>query len=572
MLEFLEAEVCHALNIRLPLLSNLTDLILTTLKPLLKNVTAEDVAASLYYLHLNTDDDARLLESETTEALPRYDAPVERPLLRKPLPESAKSSLDLNRYTVRGPPDQDPALPKRKPVMTVLEPQKVTSPTTPSNTRPMGPRPLLSETSLSRKPMPGVENRPPLGSYDHVQAPKTSSESSMSFRPQESSQNDRANGKGSTKSFSITLIRRDPSSGAQWNAGTVTGQPIYDGAPATRRAKKPFFDMSVHLMTPGYTQFHNRQLTAQAEAETIQLHHVRNDSNGATMLNTYAGFERKIHMGGRSSGGRPEMQHKRARSDFSTKNIPIHGSSEAFARGSREAATLGDDPGSFPTQSHGNGYMFLSPWGGSCQFSTGISGRSLKCKHYLPTPISAGGAATPPSASTISELRFNLPSSGVFNPSTSPKPAKPGNGDSRRFSVPKFGNIRDKLASPRERPQLPLGVDPTSYAAMYPSDNEETPNLPPRPGFPAYQRRSEDTRRDPNINSHSLDSDPISSPSDDDSSSRLDLSIGREKAGGGNRGKRAKLGKLIIYDEGFKMLDLVVAANMCIWWSVWEGV
>jgi hypothetical protein len=49
----------------------------------------------------------------------------------------------------------------------------------------------------------------------------------------------------------------------------------------------------------------------------------------------------------------------------------------------------------------------------------------------------------------------------------------------------------------------------------------------------------------------------------------LDLSIGQERAGGGNRGKRAKLGKLIIYDEGFKMLDLIVAANMGVWWSVW---
>ena len=52
---------------------------------------------------------------------------------------------------------------------------------------------------------------------------------------------------------------------------------------------------------------------------------------------------------------------------------------------------------------------------------------------------------------------------------------------------------------------------------------------------------------------------------------RLDLSLGREKAGGGNRGKRAKLGKLIIYDEGFKMLDLIVAANMGIWWAGWEA-
>lgn len=46
--------------------------------------------------------------------------------------------------------------------------------------------------------------------------------------------------------------------------------------------------------------------------------------------------------------------------------------------------------------------------------------------------------------------------------------------------------------------------------------------------------------------------------------------LGREKAGGGARGRRAKLGKLLVYDEGCKMLDLVVASNMGIWWQAWE--
>jgi len=50
----------------------------------------------------------------------------------------------------------------------------------------------------------------------------------------------------------------------------------------------------------------------------------------------------------------------------------------------------------------------------------------------------------------------------------------------------------------------------------------------------------------------------------------FDLTLGKEKAGGGTRGRRAKLGKLIIFDEGMKMLDLVVAANMGIWWGAWE--
>lgn len=53
---------------------------------------------------------------------------------------------------------------------------------------------------------------------------------------------------------------------------------------------------------------------------------------------------------------------------------------------------------------------------------------------------------------------------------------------------------------------------------------------------------------------------------------RLDLSLGQEMAGGGFGGKQAKLGKLIIDDEGFKMVDLLVAANLALWWRAYERV
>ena len=52
----------------------------------------------------------------------------------------------------------------------------------------------------------------------------------------------------------------------------------------------------------------------------------------------------------------------------------------------------------------------------------------------------------------------------------------------------------------------------------------------------------------------------------------MDLSLGQELAGGGFGGKQAKLGKLIIEEEGMKMLDLVVAANVGIWWKVYGRV
>lgn len=52
--------------------------------------------------------------------------------------------------------------------------------------------------------------------------------------------------------------------------------------------------------------------------------------------------------------------------------------------------------------------------------------------------------------------------------------------------------------------------------------------------------------------------------------SRMDLTLGQEYAGGGFGGKDAKLGKLIIEDEGLKMVDLLVAANMALWWRAYD--
>ena len=60
---------------------------------------------------------------------------------------------------------------------------------------------------------------------------------------------------------------------------------------------------------------------------------------------------------------------------------------------------------------------------------------------------------------------------------------------------------------------------------------------------------------------------PDSEAESDPEEGRMDLTLGREKAGGGRKGKNAKLGKLVIEDEGLKMCDLVVAACMGVWWQ-----
>ncbi|KAK9438130.1 hypothetical protein VB005_09137 [Metarhizium brunneum] len=47
-------------------------------------------------------------------------------------------------------------------------------------------------------------------------------------------------------------------------------------------------------------------------------------------------------------------------------------------------------------------------------------------------------------------------------------------------------------------------------------------------------------------------------------------SLGAERAGGGLNGREAKLATLTIYDDGLKMLDLLVAANIGVFWRTWE--
>jgi hypothetical protein len=77
----------------------------------------------------------------------------------------------------------------------------------------------------------------------------------------------------------------------------------------------------------------------------------------------------------------------------------------------------------------------------------------------------------------------------------------------------------------------------------------------------------------PALHRHSTSDDLTNSPLPSgflDEYGNIDLSLGQERAGGGFQGKQAKLGKLIIEDEGVKMLDLIVAANLALWWRAYE--
>lgn len=560
------------------------DIILTTLKPQLKNVTSEDIASSLYYLHLNSDEDAQLLAEEQpvpARALSR------KTLARKPLPDGSRAqSLDIDRQTLFNSErsrQQESALDIQRGATsgqgTVVNPRDNLT-NTPAmaeagtSRRSVGQNPLLRSNTYSRKPSPKVT---PQDSTSTAESPQIASSNytvvETSQRPPSSHtmferpkpMDDLA------KAFSITIIRRDPTSGGQWNVGIVEGKsnPPTGGRTTT---KKPYYDISVLITTPGYNYFRH------------STHPIGNIKLGGTTLNresqearpkspgnegptpvtqksgvSGSGFHRQVSMEWASSWNKPFKQHKRTISDFSVSH-------------SRNSSASSDGPQQFDSDnrhaegsenSRAKGYTFLSPWGGTCTFSTGGAGRSLRCRHRLPAPVSADALASSNSV-TVSELRFNLPSSDLFDREKMDSAAAQVKSGPSKLTR-KLGSFRKRLST--HSPQHPPETQPhqTSHAPIYASNGEDLPSLPPRPCSisSSYEEDSPPlTQRLHNF----LDELTISNDHND----RLDLSIGQEKAGGGNRGKRAKLGKLIIHDEGLKMLDLIVAANIGVWWTVWN--
>ncbi|QSZ31430.1 hypothetical protein DSL72_000995 [Monilinia vaccinii-corymbosi] len=561
------------------------DIILTTLKPQLKSVTSEDIASSLYYLHLNSDDDAQLLaevQPVPSRALSR------KTLARKPLPDGSRAqSLDIDRRAVLSPERsrrQENALDIQKEDTsgqdTVLNPRDNFT-NTPmvakagTSRRPVGQRPLAHSNTLTRRPLPNSTSQSSIltagssqiGSSNHNNletSQRPPSSHTMFERPKPS--DDLA------KAFSITIIRRDPSSGGQWNVGIVEGKsnPPTGAMTAT---KKPYYNISVHITTPGYNFFrHNTHAIGKIKLPGTTLNRELQEANskhpgneGSTSVAqkygvSGSGFHREVSMEWASSWNQTFRQHKKTLSDFSVSH-------------SRNSSASSDGPQQFesdnrptegPENSRAKGYTFLSPWGGTCTFSTGGAGRSLRCRHRLPAPVSADALTSSSSWVTVSELRFNLPSSDLFDKEKMDLAAAQVKSGPSKLTR-KLGSFRKKLST--ATPQRPSETQPRrrSRSTIRAADGEDLPSLPPRPSSisSSYEEDSPPlTRRLHGC----LDELTISNDNDD----RLDLSIGQEKAGGGNKGKRAKLGKLIIHDEGLKMLDLIVAANIGVWWTVWN--
>ncbi|RDL32527.1 uncharacterized protein BP5553_08983 [Venustampulla echinocandica] len=561
------------------------DIILTPLKPQLKNVAVQDVASSLYYLHLNSEDDTRLLGDDQTTVCDEPDPragtsdSVQKPVPRKPLPQSARASLDVPQADVASSRTDSPSNPsniKTESPNMIRPLQDSAHVNKPVQRRLLGPRALPSAPSIERKPLARTEDGLVKASQDAISNSRASNDTLRNALPQEPGFRKSEDHQHIADTFSITLIRRDPASGAQWNIGSISGHPINNESPhrptkSPVRSKKPYFDISVELTTPGYTPFRNSQPIAHPSKDLPvvgqQLSTTKAAKTGPNRAQPQgssvipSSFHRQVFMEGSNSWGRPSTKHKRTPSDLSGKRG--RGYSGSSAIGYSDTMGTDQEEEAAAHMPRPKGYIFLSPWEGRCKFSTGSGGRSLRCRHTLPSPVSAintadSSASTQPSV-LLSELRFNLPSSALFGSSKSPERSRERSTDFKGATATKFRHIRNKLSSEIREYRA-------SHSHRHSDDEEDPPALPPRPNL-RFTTNSSDEAND----AHIADNLDRVLHVGDEENSRLDLSLGQEKAGGGNRGKRAKLGKLIIHDEGFKMLDLVVAANMGIWWSTWDS-
>ena len=513
------------------------DVFLTPIKPREKVVTAGDVQSSLYYLHINTPED---YDDEIAETPPTQRADMaHRP-----------TSLDTNPSNLPPLPSRPagkkvpPPLPKRREARNVVPnppypmndrmvPQIVERPPSPPPHQYMPSehdrivrKPALQDiTSNGIPPHHGNANLSALPARRPLPTPPSEEQQADTLHAEnvrllrESSVED-THDNPYTRSYSthpetlkqadidsrpevgtLTLIRRDPGSGEQWNVAAIHDPPMEEVTSssllvptANRRTKRGGRPLLLDITNAAYNQF-----LSDGIERTESRVSASSASSGENEPQVPEGvFRRRLYMPGSrfSEHGYANGSngYHRKHSSLSSASGNSAADSDLMRKTMRsdrhhsvDLASLSSTAPS--TDRRTKGHTFTSPWNGQCEFSTGATGRSLKCRHHLPD---GRGVAE------VSELRFNLPTK----------------------------NRSPLLASKSSSSFLHRRQD--SF------DGEDGPGVV---------------------------------LTDD---GRISLDLGRERAGGGFGGKQAKLGKLIVWPEGVKMLDLLVAANVGLWWRAWE--
>lgn len=472
------------------------DVFLTPMKPKEKVVSAEDVQSSLYYVHVSCEDDHR------TGGQPRK-------------PSSAHSDAShltpTNGNGVKRKPvgSTRPLAPVSPPSpVSDQMPEQDTRSTSPRKSQQIARKPLDRDSKHTGVPYPSYLDLPEiprrsLPSPPDEKPPRTSlrAENLRLLRGSEHTNennpyfqqylsvdcngSDTADNTPKHEIGSLTVIRRDPVSSEQWNVASIHDPPVHEVSSTAslnpsiaKRTKRGGAPLYLDITNPGYGQFIDRDRPESRISTSTQSSDSEPPPEGT--------FRRRLYMPG-SRFGEHGYGHGKLKS--------FDSASGGETRRSMRNHASSEQPGGSPTWDHRSKcYSFVSPWEGRCEFSTGATGKSLKCRHTFAHQGTV----------EVSELRFNLPTSTR----NTPTPA-----------TEKRSSYFSRHSRHRSTDEGDEGLTPTIML---------------------------------------------------DDSGSIDLSLGQEKAGGGFGGKQSKLGKLIIEPEGMKMLDLLVAANVGLWWRAYE--
>ncbi|KAK4545044.1 hypothetical protein LTR36_003595 [Oleoguttula mirabilis] len=484
----------HPLVLYIARIPGSRDVFLTPMKPKEKVVSAQDVQSSLYYVHVSCEEDRATCDQPQRPASTCFDASRlmqvgENVVKRKPVvplrplpavsPPYPLSNQMPNQDTRSAEPleyQQD----ARKPVFhngnkfEVPYPTRLDLPKIPRRSLPSPPDERSPRNTLH------AENVRLLRRSEH------SDENNPYVRQYLSSGGDSIEEADDTTKYeigSLTVIRRDPASSEQWNVASVHDPPVPEisstaslNPSIAKRTKRGGAPLYLDITNPGYGQFIDKDRPESRTSTSTQSSDSEPPPEGT--------FRRRLYMPG-SRYAEHGYGHRKIKSVDS-------GASGEMRRSMRDHASPVQPTTSPVADSRSKGYSFTSPWEGRCEFSTGATGKSLKCRHTFAQQGTV----------EVSELRFNLPTRNTPTPASE-----------KRSSY--FSRHSRLLSSD--------GDDGSSTPTIMVGENGS-----------------------------------------------VDLSLGQEKAGGGFGGKQAKLGKLIIEPEGMKMLDLLVAANIGLWWRAYE--
>jgi hypothetical protein len=345
------------------------DVFLSPMKPREKVVTAEDVTSSLYFVHVEHPEDISFLNHPEFQD-PNYSE-------QRPSPVNRVSAPLIQRKAVPNAPATAPA---RKPVPGTLAP-----------IANFDNRQNASAGQHAQRPAMLTPAYEPRGSYESSR-PLTENDLPP-VQPRRPDISSTPNG------ISLTLIRRDPASGAQWNVARIDDPTITGISSNGLSERKPGSPLYVEISNPGYSKFlhsdadnrpplptQSSDLSVRSYQSTKALPRPSLDIPSVPSSRSDNIFRRRIWMEGSHLGG--GFGHRKSGSSDRTPSRPA-------SRGNYDDRLSADQPLPSPSfltrndqaygtlqvserQSNFRGYVFTSPWNGRCEFVTGASGGTLK--------------------------------------------------------------------------------------------------------------------------------------------------------------------------------------------------